>query len=107
MYYAEPMFVVGTRDVRDGDIKGAISVAVATESFGLAADAIDTRPVRCSSVAGFPRKVVVDDVAALSVKVDAFLADRCDDEDLRGHRSVETREEPVTLRAGDQTRHAG
>ena len=91
VYYAEPMFVVGTRDVGDSDIKGAISVAVATESFGLAADAINPAcPLleRC----GVPREVVMDDVAALAVKIDAFLADCSDDEDLRNQRRVEAHE---------------
>ena len=47
-----------------------------------------------------PRKVVVDDVAALAVQVDAFLADCGDNEDLRYQRRVEAHEEPVSLRAG-------
>ena len=82
MHYAEPMLVVGARDVRNGDIEGAISVAVAPEPFGLAAEAIDTaRPLL--ERRRVPREVVVDNVAALAVKVDAFLSDRGDDEDLR------------------------
>ena len=106
VHHAEAMLVVGTRNIGDGDIEGAISIAVATKAFGLAANAIDAaRPLL--ERRGVPREVVVDDVAALAVKVDAFLANRGDDEDLRDQRRVEIREEPVSFRAGDRSRHAG
>ena len=100
----EPMLVVRSGDVGDGDVEETISVAIAPNPFGLAPEAIDT----ASSLLErrrVPREIVVDDVATLSVKVNSFLADGGDDKDFRQQRRVEACKQPIALHICDRACH--
>ena len=65
-------------------------------SEGLGADAIRAAGALLDR-GRVPGQVVVDDVTAVSVEVDALLADRCADEDIGQEGGVETRKDSVAL----------